>query len=220
MTDRIRVALFDDHPMMREGILQVLRGEEDIEIIAEGATKDDAVAVAQTNPLDIIFLDVNMPGGGIEAARIISDSCPHVRVVMLTVSEDEEHVSSALRAGASGYILKGVSGPEFVRTIHAIHDGDDYVSPALAARLLADIKNQTKDDRSDTNPLSDLTAREEQIVRLVAEGFSNKEVGENLHLSEKTIKHYMTNILQKLHVRNRVEAALLIRKQIEDKNES
>ena len=212
MTGKIRVALFDDHPLMREGVVHTLNSASDFEIIAEGATGNDALRVAQDDLPDVILLDISMPGGGIEAAQNISNVCPFVRIVMLTVSEDEADVSAALRAGAHGYILKGVSGPEFLRTLRAIHSGEDYVSPGLAARLLADFKEVKSTKPADSNLLAGLTLREEQILELVAQGLRNKEVGEKLDLSEKTVKHYMTNILQKLQVRNRVEAAMVVQR--------
>ena len=212
MTGKIRVALFDDHPLMREGVVNTLNSAKDFEVIAEGATRDDAVRVAQDALPDIVLLDISMPGGGIDAAQDISSVCPFVRIVMLTVSEDEADVSAALRAGAHGYILKGVGGPEFLRTLRAIHSGEDYVSPSLAARLLTDFKKDKSTEPKDSNLLSSLTFREEQILELVAQGLRNKEVGEKLDLSEKTVKHYMTIILQKLQVRNRVEAAMIVQR--------
>ncbi len=212
MTGKIRVALFDDHPLMREGVVHTLNSASDFEVVAEGATRDDAVRVAQDDLPDIILLDINMPGGGIEAAQDISNVCPFVRIVTLTVSEDEADVGAALRAGARGYILKGVSGPEFLRTLRAIHSGEDYVSPNLAVRLLADFKEDKRIKPTDSFRLASLTLREEQILELVAQGLRNKEVGKKLDLSEKTVKHYVTNILQKLQVRNRVEAAMVVQR--------
>ena len=209
MTSKIRVALFDDHPLMREGVVNTLNGARDFEVIAEGATRDDAVRVAQDDLPDLILLDISMPGGGIEAAQDISSVCPFVRIVMLTVSEDEADVSAALRAGTHGYILKGISGLEFLRTLRAIHSGEDYVSPSLATHLLADFKKNKSAKPADSNLLSDLTLREEQILELVAQGLRNKEVGEELDLSEQTVKRYMSTILEKLKVRNRVEAAIV-----------
>ena len=212
MTSKIRVALFDDHPLMREGIVHTLNSAGDFEVIAEGATRNVAVRITQDDLADIILLDISMPGGGIEAAQDISSVCPFVRIVMLTVSEDEADVIAALRAGAHGYILKGVSGPKFLRTLRAIHSGEDYVSPSLAARLLADFKEVKSTKPSDSNLLSGLTMREEQILELVAQGLRNKEVGEKLDLSEKSVKNYMSNILQRLQVRNRVEAAIVVQR--------
>ena len=214
MSEKIRIAVIDDHPMLRAGVTHTLRAEPDFEVVGEGGNASDALRIARDELPDIMLLDVSLPGGGIEAAQAIASACPVVKVVMLTVLQNEESVSAALQAGARGYILKGISGPDFVRTVRDIDRGENYVSPGLAARLLAAAKSKNADRDLDANPLSALTVREEQILSLVAEGLSNKEVGAQLKLSEKTVKYYMTNILQKLQVRNRVEAALLAQKRI------
>jgi two-component system, NarL family, nitrate/nitrite response regulator NarL len=214
MPEKIRIAVIDDHPMLRAGVAHTLRAEPDFEVVGEGSSASDALRIARDELPDIMLLDVSLPGGGIEAAQAIASACPVVKVVMLTVLQNEESVSAALQAGARGYILKGISGPDFVRTVRDIDRGENYVSPSLAARLLAAVKSKNADRDLEANPLSALTVREEQILSLVAEGLSNKEVGAQLKLSEKTVKYYMTNILQKLQVRNRVEAALLAQKRV------
>jgi two-component system nitrate/nitrite response regulator NarL len=214
MSEKIRIAVIDDHPMLRSGVTHTLKAEPDFEVVGEGGSASDALRIARDELPDIMLLDVSLPGGGIEAAQAIASACPVVKVVMLTVLQNEESVSAALQAGARGYILKGISGPDFVRTVRDIDRGENYVSPGLAARLLAVAKSKNADRDLDANPLSALTTREEQILSLVAEGLSNKEVGAQLKLSEKTVKYYMTNILQKLQVRNRVEAALLAQKRL------
>jgi two-component system, NarL family, nitrate/nitrite response regulator NarL len=214
MSEKIRIAVIDDHPMLRAGVTHTLKAEPDFEVVGEGGSASDALRIARDELPDIMLLDVSLPGGGIEAAQAIASACPVVKVVMLTVLQNEESVSAALQAGARGYILKGISGPDFVRTVRDIDRGENYVSPSLAARLLAAAKSKNADRDLDANPLSALTVREEQILSLVAEGLSNKEVGAQLKLSEKTVKYYMTNILQKLQVRNRVEAALLAQKRV------
>jgi DNA-binding NarL/FixJ family response regulator len=157
-----------------------------------------------------MLLDVSMPGGGLDAVRQIAAAFPVVKVVMLTVSEDEDDVTAALRAGARAYVLKGVAARELVRILRAVAAGEVYVTPSLAASLLFELTSG-KGGAQAANPLDDLTERERQILEGVAAGDSNKEIGAKLHLTEKTVKHHMTNILQKLQVRNRVEAALLAR---------
>lgn len=200
------MVIADDHPLFREGVARTLSGAADCDVVAQCTNADDAVAAAREHLPDIVLLDVSMPGHGIEAARRISAACPVVRILMLTVSEIESDVLAALEAGACGYVLKGIGGDELLSIIRTVHDGGSYVSPGLAARLLVEIGDRREDESSD--PFSDLTAREEQILRQVAQGKSNKEIAFQLDLSEKTVKHYMTNILQKLQVRNRVEAAI------------
>lgn len=155
-----------------------------------------------------MLLDVNMPGGGIAAARAIAQARQDIKIVMLTVSENEENVSEAMDAGAHGYILKGTSGAELIAAICGVWHGEPYVTPSLAARLLllARKKALASNDKSDSPNLTD---REDQIIGHVALGLTNKEIARRLDLSDKTVKHYMTNIMQKLKVRNRVEAVLV-----------
>jgi two-component system, NarL family, nitrate/nitrite response regulator NarL len=140
----------------------------------------------------------------------IAAAFPVIKLVMLTVSEDEDDVTAALRAGARAYVLKGVAARELVRIMRAVASGEVYVTPSLAASLLFELSGGKVGSHA-ASPLDDLTERERQILERVAAGDSNKEIGAQLHLTEKTVKHHMTNILQKLQVRNRVEAALLAR---------
>ena len=210
MGNRIRIAVVDDHPMLRDGVIYVLKSSKLFDIVGEGRCCADAIALAQSEGPDIMLMDISMPGGGIEAAAQISAGCPGVRCIMLTVSEQEEDVAASLQAGARGYILKGTSGPELIRIVQSIHQGESYVTPGLAARLLTQ-PAQTVAPRPEKCGTSDLTSREEQVLDHVSRGLTNKEIANSLSLSEKTIKHYMTNIMQKLNVRNRVEAVLLTR---------
>jgi two-component system nitrate/nitrite response regulator NarL len=163
---------------------------------------------------DIILLDISMPGSGIEAASMITKASPVVKIVMLTASERQDDVMKSLHAGACGYILKGVGGNELIEIVHGIYSGDSYVSPQLAARMLSELKDKPLVDGDAQDVFSDLTAREEQILESIARGFSNKEIGRVCNITEKTVKHYVTNVLQKLQVRNRVEAALLAQKRV------
>lgn len=211
MNDRIRVAVVDDHPIFREGVAHTIRSSPAFEMVGEGACADDALRIARTDLPDVVLLDVSMPGGGIEAARAIAASCPVVKVIMLTVSESEEHVAQALEAGAHGYILKGASGSELISTVQSVSRGESYVSPGLAARLLA-VSSRKMRQRTKLADTVDLTKREEQILDHVARGLTNKEIAIAFSISEKTVKHYMTNVMQKLQVRNRVEAVLAFQK--------
>jgi DNA-binding NarL/FixJ family response regulator len=211
MTDRLRVAIIDDHPLFREGVVHTLRSAKALEVVGEGGSADDAVRIAREAVPDIVLLDVRMPGGGVEAARSIARACPVVKMIMLTVSEAEQDVAHALEAGAKGYVLKGTSGPDLIKTMIAVSRGEYYVTPGLAARLLT---NGKKPEAARTTELPDLTGREGQILAQVARGFTNKEIARTLALSEKTVKHHMTNVMQKLRVRNRVEAAMVYRKQL------
>jgi two-component system nitrate/nitrite response regulator NarL len=212
-SDIIRVAIADDHPIMRAGLVYTFEREDGFEVVGQGGSADEAVEMAEMMLPDIILLDINMPGDGVQAARIISSTCPAVRIVMLTAHDSEHYVVEALRVGASGYIVKGVSSEELIKTTRAIHEGEAYVSPGLAAKLLG-MRGRTLAAERRSQRFVDLTEREEEILRLVCQGQSNKEIGDNIGLTEKTVKHYMTNILQKLHARNRVEAAMIAKQRL------
>lgn len=208
MSEKIHIAVIDDHPLFREGVVNTLRAAEDFEIIGEGTSAQEALRLCSEYLPDLLLLDINIPGGGLNILPRITADCPVTKVVMLTASEQEDDVLAALKAGARGYILKGVSARELMRILRAVHDGEAYVTPSLAASLLSEMTAAPAGE-SATDRLQQLTEREYQVLQLVAAGQSNKEIGLQLHLSEKTVKHHMTNILQKLQVRNRVEAALL-----------
>ena len=206
----IKIVVVDDHPLFRSGVVRTLEEEHDIEVVAEGASADDALDLVKRHAPDVALLDISMPGNGISAARWIAERHPGVRITMLTVSENDQDVMKALEAGAVGYVLKGVGARDLVNMIRGVAQGESYISPSLAARLLVAM-NSADAAPSPKSALASLTEREEQILRLVAHGLSNKEVGRKLDLQEKTIKHHMTSILQKLHARNRVEAAVIAR---------
>ncbi len=208
--EKIRIVVADDHPLYREGVARSLADDAGLAVVGLAADADAAVELAQNLAPDIVLLDISMPaGGGISALRRIMALPTPPRVAMLTVSEEDDDVMQALKAGAVGYLLKGVGSRELVAIVKDVARGQSYVSPALAARILNAMREGAA-RRADT-PLDDLSRREEDILKLVAEGRSNKEVGRALGLQEKTIKHYMTAILQKLHMRNRVEAAVMAR---------
>lgn len=213
MSDQIQIAVVDDHPLLREGVIHTLKSEKDFSVVADGASADDAIAIANKHKPDILLLDVSMPGGGLAAARAISSSCAGVRTVMLTVSEDENDVRAAMAAGVKGYVLKGIGGSELVNMVRTIMRGETYVTPALAARLFWNMQQRLGDEKRLKEHVWDLTVREEQILTKAALGMSNKEIANRLDLSEKTVKHYMTSVLQKLNARNRVEAILAFQKQ-------
>jgi two-component system nitrate/nitrite response regulator NarL len=210
MDEQIRVAVIDDHPLFRDGVIHTLRSAPDIEVVAEGATAQDAVEIGRRHAPHIMLLDISMPGCGLEAAREIQRACPNVKAVMLTASENESHVRTALQHGVNGYIVKGCSGPELLRIIRVVQNCESYITPALAARLLT----QRKPDSDTGTPVTaaSLTHRENQVLQLLSQGLMNKEIAYKLKLTEKTVKHYMTELMQKLNARNRVEAVLISRK--------
>lgn len=200
----IEVIVADDHPLFREGVVHALNLADGIVVVGEAADAGSALHLALDLLPDVALLDVTMPGSGLQAAREIVDACPATRVVMLTVAEDEDKLFAALKSGAAGYVLKGVAASELAAAVRAVHAGDVYIAPPLAGRVLVEMSHPRP-----ANALDDLTTREREVLELVATGLSNQEIGARLSLAEKTIKHYMTNILGKLRVRSRVEAALL-----------
>ena len=201
--ERIRVLVADDHPMFRAGVVSSLAAHQDFEVVGEGASAQEAVRLAEQHHPDVCLLDIAMPGGGLNAAREIAASLPETRVVMLTVSEDEDDLLAAMKAGASGYVLKGSAASELMDVLRTVNAGEVYVAPGLAWSLLREMS------RPRSAPLDELSTREREVLELVAAGLSNQEIGDRLGLAEKTIKHYMTSILGKLRVRSRVEAALV-----------
>jgi len=190
-------------------VSQTLASAADIKILAEGDSADDAIRLVSDLLPDILLLDINIPGGGLHAAQVVASRSPVTKIVILTVSEEEDNLLSALRAGARAYVLKGVSGRDLIAILRGVMAGEVHIPPALAASLLVEMTGSGRREAPNLNPLDELTDREHQVLELVAAGLSNKEIGQQLFLSEKTVKHHMTNILQKLQVRNRVEAAML-----------
>lgn len=206
MNDPIRVLVADDHPLFREGVAHSLSGKVNITVIGQADSSEEALRLARELLPDVVLLDIAMPvKGGLAIASEIAVACPATKIVMLTVSENEDDLLSAFKAGARGYVLKGVSSQELVRIIRDVADGEVYVTPTLAAGMLVEMTQGRLYD-----PLIELTEREREILQLVAKGLTNRQIGERLHLAEKTIKHYMTNILGKLHVRSRLDAAVLM----------
>ncbi len=207
MKSPIRVAIVDDHPLIREGLTFVLGACPDFTVLGEGSSAEEAIEiVARTKP-DILVLDVGLPGGGLNALEAIASSSPETKVLMLTISVDRPDVLKAMRLGARGYVIKGASGPEIIQAMRSIHRGERHITPSVGAMLLSDIDHSMTKTKGQM--IEKLNHREGEILTLVAEGLSNKEIGARLCLSDKTVRHYMTNVFQKLNVRNRVEAAMV-----------
>lgn len=210
MTSPISLALIDDHPLIREGVSRSLAETGKFRIVGEGASAEDAVRLAVEERPDIVLVDISMPGGGHQAIAGIRERLPLQRIVVLTVSESDDDLTAALAAGVEGYVLKGVGAKSLGEILESVKDGASYVPPKLAARMLANLKRLSAGE-ADPDPLSRLSRREREILGLVAGGLSNKEVALRLSLQEKTVKYHMTRIMAKLQVRNRTEAALLMR---------
>lgn len=205
MSDAITVVVVDDHPIFRSGVVHGLGSEPGMTVVGEADSGEAALRLARDLLPDVVLLDVSMPGwSGLATAERIATACPATAIVMLTASEDEDRLLAAFKAGARAYVLKGVSVQELAGVIRGVVAGEVSVSPSLAGEMLALLTRAKAPD-----PLQELTERERDILAHIGRGLTNRAIGERLGLTEKTIKHYVTNILQKLQVRSRVEAALL-----------
>lgn len=207
---KIRIVLADDHPIFRDGLIHSIEETGEFQVVGVGGSADDAVSLAFEHKPDIALLDLSMPGNGLTAVRRIAEAGTAKAIAMLTVSEDSEDVTTAIQSGASGYVLKGVSAKELRDILAKLAAGEAHVSPGLAAQMLRVMRTREAEKPS---PIEDLTKREVDILKGVAAGRSNKEIGRSLNIQEKTVKHYMTIILSKLQARNRVEAALIAQKE-------
>lgn len=213
LEDITRIVIVDDHALFRDGLATILDAEDDLEVVGQGGSAEEAIQLSKNLTPDIILLDLDMPGGGLNAASVISNENSKTKIVVLTASEEDNNLLNALKIGAHAYILKGVAARELLRILRMVIDGENYVPPALATSMLLEMNmSKTRPRKDIQNPIDSLTGREKEILEGIAQGLSNKEIGDKLFLSEKTVKHYITITLQKLQVRNRVEAALMAQK--------
>lgn len=201
----MRVLLADDHALFRAGIASLLRAWG-IEVIGEAGNGLEALELARRLQPDLILMDITMPeANGLEATRLIKAELPEIRIVIVTVSDDDEHLFEAVKSGAEGYLLKDMSEQELERTLQALESGEPALSPALAAKILDEYARLAREGPS--KQIGDeLTPREQQVLQLVADGATNREAAKDLFLSEHTVNFHMKNILQKLHLRNRAQA--------------
>lgn len=200
-----RVLVVDDHELFREGVVATLESELDFKVVGQAGSGDEALRAASELRPDLILLDLYMPGrNGLSVLPMLRDELPETRIVMLTVSEDPEAVTQALRDGASGYLVKGIRAEAFLEALRAVMVGESYVSPAVAGHVLRELRR----DQSERSDIDSLTKRERDVLQLLARGRTNREIAEALVISEKTVKRHVTGIFGKLHARNRTEAAL------------
>jgi DNA-binding NarL/FixJ family response regulator len=198
----VSVLIADDHRLMREGTAALLRADERVEVVGLASDGREAIRLAEARRPSVVLLDLEMPGvGGIEACAALRERLPDTEVLILTVSENEPDLYAALRVGAAGYLLKDMPPSELVEAVVEAGSGEPRIAPRMARRLLADLGSASAD------PLGDLSAREREVLLLLAEGLRNREIAERLVVSEPTVKTHVRHVLEKLRLRNRAEAA-------------
>lgn len=209
-TGSIRVMICDDHALFRRGLVMVLGSEDGIEVVGEAEDGEAAIRQAEELLPDVILMDIRMPRvDGIEATRAIVEALPATRVLMLTVSDEEDDLYAAIKAGAAGYLLKEISIDEIAGAINAAVRGQSLISPSMASKLLHEFATMAKRaDERPSVPTPRLTDRELEVLRLVAQGMSNREIAVALFISENTVKNHVRNILEKLHLHSRMEAVV------------
>ena len=206
-----RLLVVDDHEVVRQGLVAMLERRPGFQVVAEAGTVADAIEMARKNQPDLVVMDVRLPdGSGIEACREIRAELPGTRVVILTSYPDEEAVFSAIVAGASGYLLKQVRGRDLVAALEAVGRGESLLDPAVTEKVLERVRRIATGGATDE--LAQLTAQEQKILLLVAEGKTNKEIAAEVFLSDKTVKNYVSSILSKLNLQRRAQAAAYLAK--------
>lgn len=195
----IRVLIVDDHPVVREGLIAVLEDTKEMQVVGEAGSAEEALSSVERALPDVVLLDLELPGmNGVDAIPRFAAAASHPRVVILTAYDTEERVLAALKAGAVGYVLKGASAGEIAQAIRAVAGGGSYLTPRVAARVVAQVNAPRRSGM--------LSARERQVLRLVARGRSNKQIARDLAITERTVKFHMTSIFNKLGADNRAQA--------------
>lgn len=206
MTERITVLIVDDHDIVRQGVRAFLEAQPDLQIVGEAASGEEAIRQVQEHIPDVVLMDLVMPGmNGVEATRQVKRVSPRTQVVVLTSYHEDEHVFPALRAGALSYTLKAIRPGELAEIVRKAAQGESVLHPRVAARVIQEVREAA---RTVPPAFADLTQRELDVLRLIAEGQSNAAIAEKLVLSEKTIKGHVSNILSKLHMLDRTQAAV------------
>ena len=206
--ESLRVLIVDDHDLFRSGLRNLLE-EEGVQIVGEAASGQEALEIVRELAPDVVVMDLNMPGmGGVEATRHISSIAPLTRVLMLTISDQDNDVIDAILAGACGYLLKDSSIQELLAGIRAAALGESLISPAIAAKVLQRVRASSSQPEIETTIRSELSDREIEVLKLIANGKDNAVIAAELHISPKTVKNHISNILMKLQIGNRIQAAV------------
>ncbi len=204
----VRVLVVDDQELFRRGLTMLLAVEPGIEVVGEAGDGVEGTALAESAAPDVVLLDVRMPKrSGIEACLAIKESVPSAKIIMLTVSDEEADLYEAVKSGASGYLLKDSSIEEVAQAVRVVADGQSLISPSMAIKLIDEFKEMSKPEKT-SGPGLRLTERELDVLRLVAQGHSNKEIAARLFISENTVKNHVRNMLEKLQLHSRMEAVM------------
>ncbi len=201
--EKIKIILVDDHQMFRDGVKSVLADEENIEIIGEVGAAKDLYDLLKSNTPDLIITDISMPDiSGIEIAHYVSENYPEIKILILSMHSNEEFISKALSVGANGYLPKDTSMSELLEAIHVIYKGDNYFNKNISDTILKSIINKSKQENAEQNAL---TKREKEVIKLVVDGLTNKEIADKLFISIRTVDSHKNNIMQKLNLKSSVE---------------
>ncbi|UWE10529.1 response regulator [Actinacidiphila bryophytorum] len=208
--DPIRVFLLDDHEVVRRGVHDLLDSEPDIEVVGEAGTADHAMARGPALRPDVAVLDVRLPDGdGISVCRELRSAMPELACLMLTSFDDDDALLDAIMAGAAGYVLKQIKGSDLVSAVRTVASGQSMLDPATTARLMSSLRSDSAPAEPEQQQLAALSPRERDILELVGEGLTNRQIGKRLYLSEKTVKNNVSRLLAKLGVERRIQAAVL-----------
>jgi DNA-binding NarL/FixJ family response regulator len=206
--------IVDDHALFRRGLEMVLESEPDIELVGQAGDGAEAVEKAAESLPDVVLMDIRMPrSSGIEACRALKDVVPSAKIVILTISDEEEDLFEAIRAGASGYLLKDIPLDEVAEAVRSVHGGQSLINPSMAGKLLTEFatlaKRDSAEDRTEHVAAPKLTEREMEVLKLVARGMNNRDIAKELFISENTVKNHVRNILEKLQIHSRMEAVMI-----------
>ena len=209
----IRTMIVDDHALFRRGLEMVLDEEPDIELVGQASDGAEAVEKAAESLPDVVLMDIRMPrSSGIEACRAMKEAAPSAKIIILTISDEEEDLFEAIRAGASGYLLKDIPLDEVAEAVRAVDGGQSLINPSMAGKLLTEFATLARRDgeaRAQEVPAPNLTDREMQVLKLVARGMNNRDIAKELFISENTVKNHVRNILEKLQIHSRMEAVMV-----------
>lgn len=216
---KTNIVIIDDHQLFREGVKRILDFESSFDVVAEGDDGSEAVSLIEEHKPDVVIMDINMPQiNGVEATRMLIEKYPDTKVIILSIHDDENYVTHALKTGAQGYLLKEMDADALVEAVKVVADGGSYLHPKVTHNLVQEYRRLAAEENSGTEmmhapeirrPLHLLTRRECEVLQLLADGKSNRGIGETLYISEKTVKNHVSNILQKMNVNDRTQAVVL-----------